>query len=105
MYKLKLRDETYNVALKKTHYTFGGLAILAVDEDTCEVIAVITVNLPMKPDKDYKAYIDTNNYPWATGFLVRNNIAEWTGFTQNSGFWTYPLYLFNPEKLEEMEEY
>ena len=34
-------------------------------------------------------------------FITDNDIGEFTGFTQRSGFCEYPLYLFNVDKLRE----
>ena len=35
-------------------------------------------------------------------FITENDIGEFTGFTQRSGFCEYPLYLFNVDKLREL---
>ena len=35
-------------------------------------------------------------------FITDNDIGEFTGFTQRSGFCEYPLYLFNVDKLREL---
>ena len=34
--------------------------------------------------------------------VTDNDIGEFTGFTQRSGFCEYPLYLFNVDKLREL---
>jgi hypothetical protein len=35
-------------------------------------------------------------------FITDNDLGEFTGFTQRSGFCEYPLYLFNVDKLREL---
>lgn len=47
------------------------------------------------------AYIDTNNCPFAKQ-LLDQGIAKDTGFTKNSGFCEYPLWVFKREFLEQI---
>ena len=47
-----------------------------------------------------KAFVDTNNCPWAEEFIQENGLGEFTGIYGNSGFCTYPLYEFNLGKLK-----
>lgn len=49
------------------------------------------------------AYIDTNNCYFAKDIL-NTGIATDTGFTKQSGFWTYPLWHFNREFLSSVDE-
>ena len=35
-------------------------------------------------------------------FITENELGEFTGFTQRSGYCEYPLYLFNVDKLREL---
>ncbi len=58
----------------------------------------ITVNL-LTSVPPYCAFVDTNNMPELEDFLVKNGIAEFTGLMQQSGYCTYPLYLFDAEKM------
>ena len=58
----------------------------------------VTVNLLVSVPP-YCAFVDTNNMPELEDFLVKNKIAEFTGLTQKSGYCSYPLYLFNAEKM------
>lgn len=66
-----------------------------------EPYADVTVNLDVSVPS-YCAYVDTNNMPELEGFLVDNNLAEFTGLVHNSGFCSYPLYMFNAEGLREL---
>lgn len=103
-YEIKLHGRTYRFELHKEHYCVnGGLAIEAVDADSGEPFDVITVNIlaGLSPDE---ACIDTNNCPWAPGFMKDNGIATDTGLSFPSGFCTYPLYKFNKEALDAMVE-
>lgn len=47
------------------------------------------------------AYIDTNNCPFAAQ-LLEYGIAKDTGFTKQSGFCTYPLWIFDQDFLQEI---
>ena len=53
------------------------------------------------------AYIDTNNFPDAVE-LLQKGFAKDSGFTKNSGFCTYPLWVFEEDFLKSgisLEEY
>lgn len=58
----------------------------------------VTVNL-LASVPPYCAFVDTNNMPELEDFLVENGIAEFTGIEQRSGYCSYPLYLFDVEKM------
>lgn len=74
---------------------------LTTVEDGCpEPYGNVTVNL-LKSVPAYCAFVDTNNMPELEDFLVKNRIAEFTGIEQQSGFCSFPLYLFDLEKLRE----
>ena len=51
---------------------------------------------------DYCGYLDTNNMSEIERFIKENGIGEFTGWKQRSGFCSYPLYKFDPEKLREL---
>lgn len=61
----------------------------------------VTVNLSLAVP-NFCAFVDTNNMPEIEEFLVKNEIAEFTGLTQPSGLCTYPLYFFNERRLKEL---
>lgn len=61
----------------------------------------LTVNIDA-PCPDYSGYLDTNNNPDLERFVVENNLGEFTGFSGQSGFCSYPLYSFNVERLREL---
>lgn len=61
----------------------------------------VTVNL-LAEVPPYCAFVDTNNMPELEDFLVKNDIAEFTGLVERSGFCCYPLYLFDPDKMHEL---
>ena len=67
-----------------------------------EPFATLTVNLVSKHQTFTRAFIDTNNCPWAEQFLVSNDIAHPVGnITATSGYCSYPLYEFDVNKLEK----
>ncbi len=65
-----------------------------------EHFADLTVNISA-PCPDYCGYVDTNNCPELEEFIKKHGLREFTGLMGSSGFCSYPLYLFNPEKLRE----
>ena len=48
------------------------------------------------------AFVDINNMPELENFLVKNKIAEFTGFSRQSGFCNFPLYQFKADRLREL---
>ena len=61
----------------------------------------LTIDLPGEVP-EYCAYIDTDNIPESEDFLTKNAIAEFTGLEKKWGNVSYPLYLFEPERLREL---
>jgi len=103
MYKINLFNTEWDLTLVRSHYNYGrGLAVIANTPEG-ECFAVLTVNISDRVLSSMSAFVDTNNCPWAEKFLIENNIAVPTGITETSGFCTYPLYLFDLSKLEEIE--
>lgn len=43
-----------------------------------------------------------NNMPELKKFIEENDLGEFTGLMQRSGFCEYPLYMFNVDKLREL---
>mgnify|MGYP004509278895 FL=1 len=66
-----------------------------------EHFADLTVNISA-PCPDYCGYVDINNCPELEEFIEKHGLGEFTGLVGGSGFYSYPLYLFNPEKLREI---
>ena len=84
-----------------------GIAIQAYENG--EPYAVLTVNLPSRLGNFCEmiglknaAYADTNNCPWIKE-LIEAGVAKDTGFTKQSGFCEYPLYLFDENWLKSLE--
>ena len=63
----------------------------------------VTVNLSVAAP-NYCGYLNVNDMPDIEKFITDNDLGEFTGFTQRSGFCEYPLYLFNVDKLREAGE-
>ena len=61
----------------------------------------VTVNLSVAAP-NYCGYLNVNDMPDIEKFITDNDLGEFTGFTQRSGFCEYPLYLFNVDKLREL---
>ena len=77
------------------------LGLMVREVDYFELYGDISVNLGMKAP-DYCAYVDLNNMPELEKFIEENDLGEFTGLTQRSGFCEYPLYMFNVDKLREL---
>ena len=56
---------------------------------------------PMIIHTKEKACLLYTSMPDIEKFITENDIGEFTGFTQRSGFCEYPLYLFNVDKLRD----
>lgn len=82
-----------------------GLAIVldqvGANPNELEQYAVLTVSFGEFIGPRDCAYIDTNNCPFAKQ-LLDQGIAKDTGFTKNSGFCEYPLWVFKREFLEQI---
>ena len=94
---------TMNLSLEiNSYYNNNCLYIGLVDESEGypEPYGDLTVNL-MGKCPDYCGYVDINNMPELEEFIEKHELGEFTGLTGKSGFCTYPLYLFNVDKLRE----
>lgn len=92
---------TENVTLTvKTYVDSNSLYVgmTTADDGFPEPYGDVTVNL-LVPVPSYCAFVDTNNMPELEEFLVKNKIAAFTGIEQRSGYCSYPLYLFDAEKM------
>ena len=94
-YNSSISGET-QVTFDIQQYTNGAIFIgLMCNEDGYEEpFGNVTVNFPVATP-NYCGYLNVNNMPDIEKFITDNDIGEFTGFTQRSGFCEYPLYLFN----------
>lgn len=77
------------------------LGLMRKEDDYFEPYGDISVNLGVKAP-DYCACVDLNNMPELVKFIEENDLGEFTGLTQRSGFCEYPLYMFHVDKLREL---
>ncbi|MBQ7774767.1 MAG: DUF4313 domain-containing protein [Lachnospiraceae bacterium] len=91
------------VSLEINTYLNNGCMYIGLVEqgEYPEPYGDLTVNLVGKAP-DYCGFVDLNNMPELERFIADNDLGEFTGLTQRSGFCEYPLYLFNVEKLREL---
>lgn len=92
---------TENVTLTVNTYVDNNslyVGMTTMEDGFPEPYGDVTVNL-LTSVPPYCAFVDTNNMPELEGFLVKNGIAEFTGIEQRSGYCSYPLYLFDGEKM------
>lgn len=96
--------EEKEVYLRLAQYqNTGGLYIglLENTSDGFEPYADLTVNLGYAYG-DELAFVDVNNLTNACQFIESNKLGESMGFSEQSGFVSYPLYVFDRQRLEEL---
>lgn len=103
---MKLKSQygkEYEVSIEINTYLNNGCMYIGLVEqgEYPEPYGDLTVNLAGKAP-DYCGYVDLNNMPELEKFIAENDLGEFTGLTQRSGFCEYPLYLFNVDKLREL---
>ena len=86
--------------LEINSYTDNNRMYIGLVEPDGEHFADLTVNISA-PCPDYCGYVDTSKCPELEAFIEKHGLGEFTGLMGGSGFCSYPLYLFNPEKLRE----
>lgn len=108
-YNLEMYGKTYVVYLSKGKYLNNktiAVEIIAIDSDGREEpFASLTRNIPCEYGlaNDTMQFIDTNNLgDDIINWLVKNNIAKFTGLGWPSGYVVYPLYEFTEESLAGM---
>ena len=100
MYKCETEFGTYNVTIETSKYMLGDNLAIRLIEETGEPFAILSVNLPEWTLPNDKAFVDTNNCPWAEKFIADNKLGRPTGIKGTSGYCTYPQYRFDVEKLK-----
>lgn len=94
-------DGRYITVETTTYQSNGTLALMAYEEGKEDDYDIITVNIPSSlMQTEEFVYLDTNNYNWVERFIQETGIGTYMGFSTPSGFWTYPLYCINLEKLK-----
>ncbi len=109
--KVKILNEPYELTPKFFLYsvkdymgeemTIPGINLVHKTKDGDEPFATLTKSFGEFIGIKNSAYIDTNNCPFADEIL-KAGLATDTGFTKQSGFCTYPLWLFDEEFLKEI---
>ena len=102
-YELTDWGKKYKVTVEKATYAENGnlaLKMRGFDKKygLWEPFATLTVNLSKKLPAN-RAYVDTNNCPWAEEFIEENGLGEFCGSFGFSGYCMYPLYEFDMEVL------
>lgn len=102
-YESFLSHMPFPVTLEISSYLNNGnlyIGLVDVSEEYPEPYGDVTVNIGHAPS--YCGYLDLNNMPELEEFIKKNDLGEFTGIMQRSGFCEYPLYLFNVDKLREL---
>lgn len=95
--------KTEDVQLEINNYVNNNgmfIGLMCSLEGGYEPYSDITVNLGIKAP-DYCAYVDINNMHELENYIKDNNLGEFTGLVQRSGFIEYPLYMFNVDELRK----
>ena len=105
-FKLVSWGHEYEVSLNSQKYSQNGNLAITMDylDDEFNAwlpFANLTVNLGEKLPPN-KAYVDTNNCPWAREFIVMYGLGKFTGKIGMSGWCEYPMYEFDMNKIEEV---
>ena len=77
------------------------IGLMCNEDGYDEPFGDVTVNLSVAAP-NYCGYLNVNDMPDIEKFITENELGEFTGFTQRSGYCEYPLYLFNVDKLREL---
>lgn len=95
----------YNICFEKTMYmdTNPAIRMLLVENgQISEPFGNLSVNLGTIP-KEYKkdgkiaVFLDTNNLPDLPDFIESHKLGKATGYTRQSGYCQYPLYLLDED--------
>lgn len=76
----------------------GNLAIQMWCDDG--PFATLTVNL-LKKCEPNRAFVDTNNCPWAEEFIDKYKLGAPTGNVEMSGWCIYPEYEFDMDEIKK----
>ena len=100
-YTLKAYKKIWRVEPTATRYTYGESLAVVLNTEDGEPFATLTVNIPDSYfyANDHRAFVDTNNCPWAEAFLKDTGIATPAGVIGHSGYCDYPLYDFDLSKI------
>lgn len=78
-----------------------GINLYTEDENGLKAFAELTKHFNEFIGQKNCAYVDTNNCPYAEQ-LLEQGIAVDTGLTKQSGYCSYPLWLFNEDFLKSV---
>lgn len=100
MYKVETEFGVYNVTITTSIYCYSDNLAIYLFEETGEPFAMLTKNLAEWTLPKDKAFVDTNNCPWAEKFIADNKLGKPTGIKAASGYCVYPQYRFDMDKLK-----
>ena len=100
-YYLKLKEDFFDTDEMKILDNSRAIEIWNEEDGP---IARITVCITGSMLAEDEVVLDTNNCPWAVGFVESNGLGEDTGRTVRSGYCTYPVVKLNVEKIGEYLE-
>lgn len=95
---------TEQVQIEINQYMNNGciyIGLVSFEDGYPEPYGDLTVNLDGKAP-DYCGYVDMNNMPELEKFIEEHKLGTFTGMVKQSGYCTYPLYMFDAERLREL---
>lgn len=94
--------EDVEVRIQRAKYQNNDNLYLGLVDDNGLPFSNVTVNLGIKLPYDM-AFVDVNMGAEIIDFIRENELGEFMGCTQRSGFVDYPLFRFNVEAISEKE--
>lgn len=107
---VKVRMDDLDLELVQLRYSNGRLAVAAyiVEEDDEEFgmeYGNISVNLVFaEQSTEDSIFLDDNNLGMERGAVIAQ-LGEFTGHTAQSGYCTYPEFVFDEKVMAEMRDY
>lgn len=96
------------VVIERSLYRYGNrlmLNLIGIYDGVREPYATLTVNLDTEEDISIdEAFVDVNNIPDACRFIEYYELGVPTGRIARSGYCEYPLYRFDLDKIDKLEQ-
>lgn len=97
---VKYKGREYMCGIDFSLYANNGV-LACIIRGGDEFPSVLTVNLNLIPNLAFGSFIDTNNAPETLEFLKDNDFGILTEIRAQSGFCTYPLFVFDKKLVKK----
>ena len=93
----------YDVILVAKEYDLDGslaIEVMAVENgEVTDYFTRLTTYVNLFLQSDTRAFVDTNNNPWAEKFIKDNRLGKFAGKRCGGVYCTYPLYTFDTARF------